>query len=93
MMTILSVIVSIFEFHVRSRASLELELIALRHQVTVLRRQRPGRPQLSSLDRLLWVWLYRTWPQVIDAMVLVKPMADPDRTRFKVRDARENGTV
>jgi hypothetical protein len=73
METILSAIVSIFEFGVRSRASLELELIALRHQVTVLRRQRPGRPQLSSLDRLLWVWLYRIWPQVVDAMVLVKP--------------------
>ena len=62
-----------FEFRVRSRASLELKLIALRHQVTVLRRQRPGRPHFSSLDRLLWVWLYRIWPQVIDAMVLVKP--------------------
>jgi putative transposase len=73
MVTILSAIVSIFEFRVRSRASLELELIALRHPVTVLRRQRPGRPRLSSLDRLLWVWLYRIWPQVIDAMVLVKP--------------------
>jgi hypothetical protein len=92
MVAILSAIVSIFEVRVRSRASLELD-IALQHQMTVLRRQRPGRPQLSSLDRLLWVWLYRTWPQVIDAMVLVKPMADPDRTRFKVRDARENGTV
>src|SRR5881394_3261610 len=32
-----------------------------------------GRPQLSSLDRLLWVLLYRIRPQVIDAMVLVKP--------------------
>ena len=73
MVTILCALVSIFEFRVRSRASLELELIALRHQVTVLRRQRPGRPQLSSLDRLLWVWLYRIWPQVIDAMALVKP--------------------
>jgi putative transposase len=73
MVTILCALFSIFEFRVRSRASLELELIALRHQVTVLRRQRPGRPQLSSLDRLLWVWLYRIWPQVIDAMVLVKP--------------------
>jgi hypothetical protein len=70
MVTILSAIVSIFEFRVRSRASLELELIALRHQVTVLRRQRPGRPQLSSPDRLLWVWLYRLWPQVIDAMAI-----------------------
>jgi len=44
-----------------------------RHQLTVLRRQRPGRSQLSSLDRLLWVRLYRIWPQVIDAMILVKP--------------------
>jgi putative transposase len=72
-MTILWAIVSIFEFRFRSRASLELELVALRHQATVLRRQHRGRPQLSSLDRLLWVWLYRIWPQVIDAMVLVKP--------------------
>src|SRR6266511_4734995 len=50
MVTILCALVSIFEFRVRSRASLELELIALRHQVTVLRRQRPGRPQLSSVN-------------------------------------------
>jgi putative transposase len=73
MVAILCALASIFEFRVRSRASLELELIALRHQVTVLRRQRPGRPHLSSLDRLLWVLLYRIWPQVLDAMVLIKP--------------------
>jgi hypothetical protein len=73
MVAILSAVVSIFAFRFRGRASLEIELIALRRQVTVLRRQRPGRLQLSSLDRLLWVWLYRIWPQVADAMVLVKP--------------------
>src|SRR6266849_1538656 len=72
MVTILSAVVSIFAFRFRSRASLELKLIALHHQLAVLRRQRPGRPQLSSLDRLLWVWLYWIWPQVIDAMILVK---------------------
>ena len=60
-------------FRVRSRASLELELVALRHQVTVMRRQHPGRLRLFSTDRLLWVWLYRIWPQVLNAMVLVKP--------------------
>src|SRR5437588_12391544 len=73
MVAILSAVVSIFAFRFRSRASLELKLIALQHQLAVLRRQRPGRPQFSSLDRLLWVWLYRIWPQVIDAMILVKP--------------------
>src|SRR3981189_2428106 len=73
MVTILSTLVSLLSFRVPSRASLELELVALRHQVTVMRRQPPGRLRLFSTDRLLWVWLYRIWPQVLDAMVLVKP--------------------
>ena len=73
MVAILSAVALIFVFRFRSRAALELKLIALQHQLAVLRRQRPGRPQLSSLDQLLWVLLYRIWPQVIDAMVLVKP--------------------
>ena len=73
MITLLSALVSLLSFRVRSRASLELELVALRHQVTVLRRQRAGQLRLFSADRLLWVWLYRVWPQVLNAMVLVKP--------------------
>jgi putative transposase len=73
MVTILFALVSILVFRFRSRAALELKLVALQHQLAVLRRQRPGRPQLSSLDRLLWMLLYRIWPQVIDAIVLVKP--------------------
>ena len=75
MLTLLSALGSLLSFQVRSRTALELELVALRHQVTVLRRQRPGHPRLLSADRLLWVWLYRIWPQVLDAMVLVKPTA------------------
>ena len=71
--SILSAAVSLLAFRFRSRASLELKLIALQHQLVVLHRQRAGRPQLSSFDRLLWVWLYRIWPQIIDTMVLVKP--------------------
>jgi transposase InsO family protein len=73
MITILSALVSLLSFRVRRRASLELELVALGHQVSVLRRQRKGRLQLFATDRLLWVWLYRIWPQVLNAMVLVKP--------------------
>jgi putative transposase len=73
MMMILFALVSILAFRIRGRASLELELISLRHQVSVLRRQHPGRIRLFSTDRLLWVWLYRIWPRCLDAMVLVKP--------------------
>jgi hypothetical protein len=73
MVAILLSVVSLFVFRFRSYAALELKLVALQHQLAVLRRQRPGRPQLSSLDWLLWVLLYRIWAQVIDAMVLVKP--------------------
>ena len=57
----------------RGRVELELEVIALRHQLAVLRRQRPGRTWLSAFDRLLWVWLYRAWPQCLNVMLLVKP--------------------
>ena len=74
MVTILFALVSLFSFRFRSRASLELELIALRHQVIVLRRQRPHRLRLLSADRLLWVWFYRVRPQVLETLVLVKPV-------------------
>src|SRR5260370_38348971 len=73
MIALLSAVGSLLSFRVRSRGSLELELVALRHQVTVLRRQRPGRLRLFSTDRLLWTWLYLIWPQVLNTMVLVKP--------------------
>jgi putative transposase len=73
MITLLFAVGSLLSFRIRSRASLELEVVALRHQVTVLRRQRPGQPRLFSADRMLWVWLYPIWPQVLNTMVLVKP--------------------
>ena len=73
MITIVSALVSVLSFRFRSRASLELELVALRHQLAVLRRQRPGRLRIFATDRLLWMWLYRIWPRALNAMVLVKP--------------------
>src|SRR6202051_3211411 len=66
-------IISVVARRLRSRAMVELENLALCHQLHVLRRQRPGRLRLFTIDRLLWVWLYRIWPRCLDAMVLVKP--------------------
>jgi hypothetical protein len=66
-------VVSFFGRRFCSRAVLELENLALRHQLHVLNRQKPGRPRLFTIDRLLWVWLYRLWPRCLEVMVLVKP--------------------
>ena len=66
-------IVSMLARRFRSRAVVELENLALRHQLHVLRRQRPGRPRLFAIDRLLWVLPYRSWPRCLEAIVLVKP--------------------
>src|SRR5713226_8821728 len=66
-------IVAVLARRFRRQAVLELENLALRHQLHVLRRQRPGRPRLFVMDRLLWVWLYRLCPRYLEVMVLVKP--------------------
>jgi putative transposase len=57
----------------RSRATLQLEIIALRHQLEVLERNRPTRVRLIRLDRALWILLYRLWPRCLSAVVIVKP--------------------
>ncbi|MFI5398954.1 MAG: hypothetical protein ACHQ9S_25770 [Candidatus Binatia bacterium] len=45
---------------VRSRVALQVEILALRHQLAVY--QRAGRcPRLVPADRLLWAWLSRAW--------------------------------
>ncbi len=44
----------------RSRAALQLEILALRHQIGVLQRC-VKRPKLTPADRLLWVWLATVW--------------------------------
>ena len=73
MLKLMRSIVSVVARRFRRRVVLELENLALRHQLHVLRRQRPGRLRLFTIDRLLWVWLYRLWPRCLDTMVLVKP--------------------
>ena len=60
MLALITRLSSLLVCRFRSRAALELEVVALRHQLAVLRRQQPGRPKPTSLDRLLWVLLYRT---------------------------------
>src|SRR5271165_5052825 len=57
----------------RSRATLELENIALRHQIGVLKRSARKRPKLTAADRLFWVFLSRVWCDWRSALDIVKP--------------------
>jgi hypothetical protein len=45
-----------------SRAALQFEILALRHQLQVLQRTRPRQLRLAKTDRCLWVVLSRVWP-------------------------------
>src|SRR5260370_1003368 len=56
----------------KSRATLHLENLALRHQLAVLRRS-VKRPKLTSADRLLWAWLCEVWSDWRSSLVIVKP--------------------
>ena len=57
----------------RSRAALELENLALRHQIGVLLRSTRKRPKLTPLDRLLWVWLSCIWSDWRSRLAILRP--------------------
>ena len=56
----------------RSRLSMQVEILALRHQLPVYQRT-CARPRLKPADRILWAWLSRTWSGWREALVIVKP--------------------
>src|SRR5712692_1294657 len=58
---------------IRTRAHLEAEILALRHQLAVLQQTAPRRPRLSRADRLLWVLLSRVWTGWRRTVHIVQP--------------------
>ena len=69
----------------RSRASLQAEILTLRHQLNVLRRKSPQRLIVNSIDRLVFAGLYRLAPGVLDALKIVRPETGAKWTRHQVR--------
>ena len=57
----------------KTQARLEAEIVLLRHQLNVLRQRVPSKPRLTVADRLLFVWLYRLFPSVLNAVTIVQP--------------------
>ena len=56
-----------------SRTALQLEILALRHQLQVLQRTRTRRVRLAKTDRRFWALLSRIWTGWRSALVIVKP--------------------
>ena len=57
----------------KSRARLEAENLVLRQQVIVLSRKSRSRVRLRNIDRLIFVWLYRFFPAILNVITVVKP--------------------
>ena len=57
----------------RSQAAREAEMAFLRQQLLVLKRSSPTRIRLRIADRLIFVWLYRLFPSLLEAAVLFRP--------------------
>jgi hypothetical protein len=57
----------------RSHAAREAEMAFLRQQLVVLQRSAPARLRLRTADRLIFVWLYRLCPRLLEAAVVFKP--------------------
>jgi hypothetical protein len=82
----------------RTRAALQMEVLALRHPLNVLRRS-VKRAKLTAADRFLWARLSRYWTGWRSALVIVKPetVIDWHRKGFRVfwgvcRDTRKMWT-
>jgi hypothetical protein len=66
---VLAVLVAPF----KSKSRLEAENVALRHQLTVLRRTVQGRVRLTNNDRWFFIQLYRWFPSVLQVLTIIRP--------------------
>jgi putative transposase len=69
---VLQALVAFARTFFRSRVAMQVEILALRHQLGVYQRT-CRRPRLRSADRVFWSWLCRAWPRWRQALVLVRP--------------------
>lgn len=77
MHAILAAILDLFTVKLRTRASLELEVVALRYQLKILKRRKAARKyyrRISQPDRIFLVWLYSIFPRLLDYIQIIKPI-------------------
>jgi len=72
MFAIMSALLGFLLSWLRPKHQLALEVLALRHQITVLKRQ-TRKPKLHLGDRFIWVLLKRCWPDWKTALMIFQP--------------------
>ena len=72
MLAVLWIILTYPFSFLRRRQDLALEVLALRHQLIVLKRQ-TRRPRLRPSDRHFWVLLMKVWPNWRDPLIIFRP--------------------
>ena len=89
MVAVLLALVAGFVALFRSHFALQLEIIALRHQLTIYQRT-VKRPRIGSGDRIFWSWLSRRWAGWREALVFVEPatVIAWQRKRFRAHWSR-----
>jgi transposase InsO family protein len=73
MNSVLVALFALFPSSFRSRAVLQAEIVALRHQLAVLHKNAPRRLRLQRSDRWLWVLLSRCWSGWRPCLQIVQP--------------------
>ena len=84
MVRLIQFLLAVLTTTVRTRASLQLEIAALRHQLSLY--QRTGqRPRIESADRLLWSVVAKLWSGWRAALFFVQPrtVATWQKRRFR----------
>ena len=74
MLNLLFSLLTLLRSSLRTRLALQLEIVALRHQLGILQSSSERkRPRFQNADRILWVWLSRLWSGWRQALVIIRP--------------------
>ena len=85
MVPIFRALVAFVGSFLRSRVSLRMEILALRHQLALYRRS-IRRPPIRPSDRMVWAWLARHWDRWREVLVFVQPATVLAWQRRRFRD-------
>jgi hypothetical protein len=73
MVALLRLVLAVLASPFKSKSRLEVENVALRHQLIVLRRKVSGRPRLTNNDRWFFIQLYRWFPSILQVLTIIRP--------------------